>query len=64
MVDTSGAVSAAQYRATAAQMAKDAGLTYRYGPSASYYGPADPSVPTLFKRNDNFPAAMAAGKTA
>ena len=54
VVDAGGTVSAAAYKATAALMGKEGGLNYRYGPSAASYGVATSSLPTLFKRNDNF----------
>ncbi|WP_198161293.1 hypothetical protein, partial [Variovorax sp. WDL1] len=49
VVDTSGAIAAEAYKATAAQFAKDAGIAYRYGNPA----PVDNSgIPTLHQRPD------------
>ena len=53
IVDALGVVVAAPYRSMASQLSKDAGLSYRYGPSAADYGVADAGLPTLFKRQDN-----------
>ncbi len=36
----------------APQLSKDAGVDYRYGPSAAAYGVSDAGLPTLFKRGD------------
>jgi hypothetical protein len=41
-------VNADAYRSMAAQMSKDAGIDYRYGPSAAAYGVGNSGLPTLY----------------
>ncbi len=52
ILNGAGAVDANAYRAMASQMGRDAGIDYRYGPSAAAYGSDQAAMPTLFKRND------------
>jgi hypothetical protein len=52
VIDASGAIVPGAYTAMAAQLSKDAGLTYRYGPDAASYGVTSTGMPTLFKRTD------------
>lgn len=54
VVDSTGAVVPAAYRAIASQMGRDLGIAYRYGPSAAEAGYAMPSLPTLYKPTDKF----------
>jgi hypothetical protein len=52
IVDTSLSVVPASYRTTATQLSKDAGIDYRFGPSAASYGVGDGGLPLLAKRDD------------
>jgi len=53
ILNSSGTVDPAAYRATAGSMGKDSGIAYRYGPSPAEYGTSGNSgLPTLSKRND------------
>jgi hypothetical protein len=44
-------VIASSYRNTAAQLSKDAGIEYRYGPNAAAYGVGNGGMPTLYARD-------------
>ena len=50
MVDSSGNVIASAYVSMAAQMSKDAGIAYRYGPNAASYGVTSTGLPQLYQR--------------
>ena len=47
IVNGAGVLDASAYRSVAAQMGLDAGIAYRYGPSAAAYGLSSASMPTL-----------------
>ncbi|MGO4393031.1 hypothetical protein AB4Z46_16905, partial [Variovorax sp. M-6] len=51
IVDGSLTVIPSAYRSMAAQMSKDAGLAYRYGPDAASYGVGNSGIPTLFAKD-------------
>jgi hypothetical protein len=53
IVDAGLNIVPASYTAMAAQLSKDAGLAYRYGPDAASYGVGNGGLPTLAKRADN-----------
>ena len=50
IVDGSLTVVASSYRSMAAQMSKDAGLAYRYGPDAASYAVGNAGIPTLYAK--------------
>ena len=51
VIDSSFNVIASSYRNTAAQLSKDAGIEYRYGPNAAAYGVGNGGMPTLYARD-------------
>lgn len=53
VVDARKKVIPEAYRAMAAQLSKEAGIAYRYGPDAASYGVTDAGLPTWYRRPDN-----------
>jgi hypothetical protein len=58
IVDSSLNIIPAQYTAMAARLSQDAGIDYRYGPSAATYGVSNSGLPTLFKNDPAKPLVI------